>query len=81
MDFDIIALTESRNKKNSVSPINIELENYSLEHTPMEIATGGALLHINKRLLYHPRNDLNICMPSKLESIFIEIACLKLLTS
>ena len=81
MDFDIIALTESRNKKNSGSPINIELENYSLEHTPIKIATGGALLHDNKRLSYHPRNDLNIYMPGKLESIFIEIVYLKLLTS
>ena len=44
MNFDIIALIESRIKKNSVSPIDIELENYSIEHTPTEIAAGGALL-------------------------------------
>ena len=30
MNFDIIALTESRIKKNSISPVNIELENYSI---------------------------------------------------
>ena len=77
MNFDIIALTESRIKKNSVSPINIELENYSIEHTLTEIAAGGALLYINKRLSYHPRNDLNIYMPGKLESIFIEVVCPK----
>ena len=29
----------------------------------------------------HPRNDLNIYMPGKLESIFIEIVCPKSLTS
>ena len=77
MNFDIIALTESRIQKNSVSLINIELENYSIEHTPTEIAAGGALPYINKRLSYHPRNDLNVYMPGKLESIFTEIVCLK----
>ena len=81
MNFDIIALTESRIKKNSVSPINIELENYSIGHTLTKTAAGGALLYINKRLSYHPRNDLNIYMPGKLESISIEIVCLKSLTS
>ena len=77
MNFDIIALTESRIKKNSVSPINIELENYSIEHTWTELEAGGALLYMNKRLSYHPRNDLNIYLSGKLESIFIEIVCPK----
>ena len=36
-------LTESGIKKNSISPINIQLENYSIEHTTTEIAAGGAL--------------------------------------
>ena len=75
-NFDI-ALTESRIKKNSVSLINIALENYSIEHTPTEIAAEGALLYINKRLSYHPRNDLNIYMPGKWESKFTEIVCPK----
>ena len=52
MNFDFIALTESRIKKNSVSPINIELANYSIEHTLTEIAAGGTLLYINKWLSY-----------------------------
>ena len=73
VNFDIIALTESRTKKNSVSSINTELENYSNKHTLAEIAAGGVLLYISKRLSYHPRNDLNIYMPVKLELIFIEI--------
>ena len=40
--------TESRIKKNSVSPINIQLENFSIEFTLTEIAAGGALLYIKK---------------------------------
>ena len=51
--------------------------NYSIKHRLTEIAAGGALLYINKILSYHPRNDLNIYMPVKLESIFIEIVCPK----
>ena len=77
MNFDVIALTESRIKNNSVSPINIELENYSIEHALTKIAAEGDLLYINKRLSYHPRIDLNIYMPGKLESIFIEVVCPK----
>ena len=77
MNFDVIALTEWRIKNNSVSPINIELENYSIEHALTEIAAEGDLLYINKRLSYHPRIDLNIYMPGKLESIFIEVVCPK----
>ena len=51
MNFDINVLAESRIKKNSVSPINIEPESYSIEHTSTEIAAEGAF---NKRLSYQP---------------------------
>ena len=47
-------LTESGIKKNSVSPINIQLENYSIEHTTTEIAAGGAL-HQQKPILSSKR--------------------------
>ena len=74
MNFDIIALIKSRITKNSVFPINIELENYSTEHTPTEIAGGGSfILHQQKATL----SSKNIYMPGKLESISIEIACPK----
>ena len=56
MNFNIIALNGSRIKKNSVSQINIELENYSIELKTTEIGTGGALLYINKRLSDRLRN-------------------------
>ena len=32
--FDILAITESRIKKDSSCPINLQLNNYSTEHTP-----------------------------------------------
>ena len=81
MNLNIIGLAESRITKNSVSPINTELENFSAEHTQTEIAAGGVLLYMNKGLFYHPRNDLNIYTPGKLESTFIEIVCPRSSTS
>ena len=34
--FDILAITKSRTKKDSSSPINLQLNNYSIEHNPTE---------------------------------------------
>ena len=56
-------------------PINIQLPNYSIEHTPTEASAGGALLYINNRLLYKPRAAIKLYAPGKLESVFIEIIC------
>ena len=75
VSFDILAITETRIKKDSSSPINLQLSNYSTEHTPTELSAGGTLLYISKRLSYQLRNDLRFCDPGKIESPFIEIIC------
>ena len=36
VNFDILPIAESRIKKDSSSPINLQLNNYSNEHTPTE---------------------------------------------
>ena len=36
VSFYILAITETRIKKDSSSPINLQLSNYSTEHTPTE---------------------------------------------
>ena len=36
VSFDILAITETRIKKDSSSPINHQLNNYSSEHSPTE---------------------------------------------
>ena len=77
ISFDILAITETRIKKDSSSPINLQLSNYSTEHTPTESSAGGTLLYINKRLSYQLRNDLRLYDPRKIESTFIEIICSK----
>ena len=68
-NFDILAIKESRIKKDSSSPVNLHLDNYSVEQTPTETPAGGTLLYINKRLSYQLRNDLKLYHPGKIESI------------
>ena len=77
VSFDILAITETRIKKDSSSSINLQLNNLSMEHTPTELSAGGTLLNINKRLCYQLRNDLRLYDPGKIESTFIEIICSK----
>ena len=77
VNFDILAITESRIKKDSSSPINLHLDKYSVEQTPTETSAGGTLLYINKRLSYQLRNDLKLYHPGKIEPTFIEIICSK----
>ena len=76
-NFDILAITESRIKKDWSSPVNLHLDNYSVEQTPRETSAGGTLLYINKRISYKLRNDLKLYHPGKIESTFIEIICSK----
>ena len=56
VSFDILAIAESRIKEDSSSAINLQLNNYFIEHTPTESSAGGTLLYINKRLSYQLRN-------------------------
>ena len=69
VNFDILAITESH-KKDLSSPINLHLDNYSVEQTPTETSAGGTLLYKNKRLSYQLRNDLKFYHPGKTESTF-----------
>ena len=47
VNFDILAITESHIKIDSSSPVNLHLENYSLDQTSTKTAAGGTLLYIN----------------------------------
>ena len=59
--------------KNTSVTQNIELSNYSFEHTPTESSAGGTLLYIANHLSYKTRSDLNIYKKFELESTFVEI--------
>ena len=58
--------------KNTSVTQNIELSNYSFEHTPTESSAGGTLLYIANHLSYKTRSDLNIYKKFDLESTFVE---------
>ena len=75
--FDILAITESRIKKDSPSTVNLHLD-YLVEQTSTETSAGGTLLYINKTLSYQLKNDLKLYHLEKIESTFIEIICSKL---
>ena len=67
VSFHILAITETTLKKDSSSPINLQLSNYSMEHTPTESSAGETLLYISKRLSSQLRNDLSLYDPGKIE--------------
>ena len=61
MNFDIIAISETRITKNinNILP-NINLNNYAFEFTPTESSAGGTLIYAANHLAYKPRADLQI---------------------
>ena len=74
INFDIIAISETRILKDTNIVKNINIPNFSFEFTSTESTAGGTLLYIEDRLAYQNRNDLNLYKTNNLESTFIEIA-------
>ena len=73
-EFNIIAISESKLKKNSSPLVDISIDNYHQPvSTPSEANKGGVLLYVNKKLNFKPRPDLKIYSPRQLESAFVEI--------
>ena len=73
MNFDIIAISETRITININKITNININNYAFEFTPNESSTGGTLIYVANHLAYKPRTDLQIYKKQDLESTFIEI--------
>ena len=73
MNFDIIAISETRITKNINKISNISLNDYAFEFTPTESSAGGTLIYVANHLAYKPRTDLQIYKKHDLESTFIEI--------
>ena len=49
LEFDFIGIAESRISKTQSPSNNINLQNYSIEHTHTETTAVGALVYINKK--------------------------------
>ena len=74
INFDVIAISETRVVKGKTSINCSNLMNYSHEFCPTESSAGGMLLYIRNHLSCKPQNDLCIYKPTELESSFIEIS-------
>ena len=72
-NFDIIAISETKIRKNIEPLYDISLLDYNIEQTPTEASKGGTLLYISKKLHYKPRKDLELYEAKKIESTFIEV--------
>ena len=70
--FDIIGITKTCLKTYALTTSNINLQGYSIYHTPTESTCGATFLYINNNINYICRNDLKI-YKKELESTFIEI--------
>ena len=73
INFDIIAISESRLNKDNVHAHNLNLQNYSFEYCPTESSAGGTVLYIKNSLSYISRPDLQLYKSNQLESNFVEI--------
>ena len=77
----IIAIFESRIRKNKEPLSVIDIPGYDYEFTTTEGEKGGTLIYISQDLIYKNRSDLNISQVKQLESTFIEVAQEKHYTS
>ena len=69
----IIAISESRIRKNEEPLSVIDIPGYDYEFTATEGEKGGTLIYISQDLTYKNRSDLNISQVKQLESTFIEV--------
>ena len=69
----IIAIFESRIRKNKEPLSLIDIPGYDYEFTTTEGEKGGTLIYISQDLIYKNRSDLNISQVKQRESAFIEV--------
>ena len=72
IEFDIIAISETKIIKNQEPTFDIKLPGYREYGTPTETSKGGVLLYIKDSIVVKPRKDLDSKMyaTGQLESVF-----------
>ena len=70
MDFDIIAISQTRITKNINKIFNINLNNYAPEFSPSKSSAGGILIYVANHLAYKPRTALKIYKKASLGIYF-----------
>ena len=75
VEFDFIAISETKIMKNTPPTYDINLSGYKPYHTPTESFKGGALMYVKEGISVKQRKDLESKMyePGKLESVFLEV--------
>ena len=71
INFDVIAIFETRITKTINKLSSINLNNHAFEFTPTESSAGGTLIYVANHLAYKPRTDLLIYKKRDLESTFL----------
>ena len=72
ISFDIIKITETRLKKQTLRTTNIDINGHNLEQTPTEASCGGILIYVKNKLNYISQKNLKICKKNELESTFLK---------
>ncbi|HAO14806.1 MAG TPA: hypothetical protein DDE71_04500, partial [Tenacibaculum sp.] len=75
VEFDIIAISETKIIKNQEPTFDITLPGYKEYLTPTESSKGGVLIYIKDSIVVKRRKDLESKMyeAGNLESVFLEI--------
>ena len=77
INFDVMAISETRIVKGKIPVNTLNLINYSHEFCFTVSLAGSTLFYIRNQLSYEPRNDLCIYKATELKSSFIEISIFK----
>jgi len=73
IEFDVIAISETKIKKDKGPTHDITIPNYTIVSTPTEAEKGGTLLYISENIESKQRKDLEMYEEKKIESTLIEI--------
>ena len=69
----IIAISETRIRKNKERLLVIDIPRYDYEFMGTEGEKGGTLIYISQDLIYKNRSDLNVSQAKQLDSTFREV--------
>ena len=75
LEFDVIAITETKIKRGTAPIFDTALKGYTLFDTPTDCDKGGALLYIKENIICERRKDLEklVFKSCELESVFVEV--------
>ena len=70
--FDLIGISESKQKVDCSFIVNVDLEGYHMYNQPSKLASGGVVLYVNDSLDHLKRNEF-CTTEDEFESLWVEI--------